>query len=169
MIEIEWKDIFDVSDVLNPDWTRWREFLSSFLHFIKFGEDTFKSEQELREIEEQEQEARFIFDKTSANLNNLLDSNEEFELDEKEIVLSEEIPNLKIEYEKLSFDKREQEEILAKIEDTLSRLYQESSTLKREMDQWKVQIVRSPEKIKQTQEQVKFEWEAVSKKNQELK
>ena len=169
MVEIDCKDIFDVSDLLNPDWTRWREFLSAFLHWVNFAEITYQNEQELRDLEEGKNRALFQYERTYASYNSLIDSNEEFELDEKEIVLKEEIPQLNSEFEILSRDKRVKEEELQEIESTLSNLSQLSIELKRELDQWRVQIVRSPEKIKQTQEKIKNDWEVVTKRSQELK
>lgn len=167
-IEIGCRDIFDINDIMYPEWIRWREFLSAFIHFMKFVDETDQNEEELRLLEQQLEEKQFQVDKATQNLEAVMDSNEEFELDELEITLTDQMPTIMNQYKTLQSTHRNYEEDIKEISQKADSLKEELSLLKQELEQWRMQVVRSPEKIAQMKTTAKIECEEVMKKNEEL-
>jgi hypothetical protein len=163
-VEIGCREIFDVNDILKPEGYRWREFLSSFIHFIKFVDETDKNEEELHKCEKELNEKKFQVEKASKAIENMFDSNEEFELDEKEIALSEQLPALENQFNSLNGSKTRLDTDLSLTLDKNKSLGEDLHAKQKELQELRIQIVRSPEKIAKMQEMTKRECEEVSKK-----
>jgi len=84
---------------------RWKEFLSAFLHFMKFVDQTDKNEEELRIYENELVEVKIKHDKAQQGIEDINNSNEEFELDEKEIALNEQLPAIQKQFNSLKSSK----------------------------------------------------------------
>ena len=123
--------------------------------------------------------------KLANKLQEFKDSGEEFELDEKEISINEKMPSLQQQYEQLCFQKAQVEgtftikfhfkpkpksksqifiDNLKLTDNELAENLSELNSLKQEMENWKIQIVKSPEKIKKKQESARIQCEEVVSK-----
>jgi chromosome segregation ATPase len=136
---------------------------------MSFIAETDQNEEELRQLEEQELEAKFRLEKASKQLHDFQESGQEFELDEREVSVKDKMPTLRQQHQQLTIQKGQIEQNLEYTTQTLDTLTNELNSLKQEMESWKIQIVKSPEKIKKTQEITKLECQQVVSKNDELR
>ncbi|CAI2364896.1 unnamed protein product [Moneuplotes crassus] len=167
-IEINCKEIFDVNDILNPNWIRWREFICSFLHFSKFVDQTDKNEEELQTLKDELQMKKQHCLSLRKEVEALDESNEEFVLDEKEISLSDQLPVIESQHKSLESSKERLEAENERLSDKIRALQTKYSDLSMQLDQLKSQIVRSPEKIAKMEQEAKDEYEQIVQKNEAL-
>lgn len=136
-----------MNDVLNPTWMRWREFLCAFLHFVRFVDQTDENEDELRNLKKELSGKKVEFAKIMESFENPNESDEEFVLDEKEISLNETLPVIQNQYNSLINSKSLLETETTTSSEKLKQLQEELNSLQQELEQWKVQVVKSPGKI----------------------
>lgn len=124
---------------------------------MSFISETEKNEEELKQLELIELDAKAKFEKASKKLEDYKDSGHEFEMDEQEVSISEKMPTLRQEYQSLAIQKGQIEQNLTMTNEKLNGLMSDLGSLKQEIESWRIQIVKSPEKIKRTQENARSE------------
>mmetsp|Transcript_6910 Transcript_6910/g.6066 ORF Transcript_6910/g.6066 Transcript_6910/m.6066 type:complete len:123 (+) Transcript_6910:344-712(+) len=122
---------------------------------MKFVDETDKKEIELRNLELKLKEKKEEVCKVERIIDN--DNTEEFELDEKEIALNEQLPAIDKQFNSLKASKSRLETETEMAHNKNKGLQEDLSTFQQDLEQWRIQIVRSPEKIAIMQEDAKNE------------
>jgi chromosome segregation ATPase len=124
---------------------------------MKFVDETDKNEEELHKYEKELNEKKFQIEKASKTNENMFEPNEDFLLDEKEVALGEQLPVLENQFNTLNGSKTRLDTDLSLVLEKNQSLSEDLLAKQKELEELRIQIVRSPEKIAKMQEMAKKE------------